>query len=217
MNTPSVGVLVSVRTNSKRLPAKAFLPINGKPSCLFLLDRLKDGLNFPLHVATTSDWSDNYLSAFLENHGYSVYRGSNENVFERLLDLSKAFNFEYLVRITADCPFLDSALVNDLIDQAFDNPGWTLATTKGVHPAGLDIEILSVHEMSQVASNLSDYDKEHVTSFFYSHLPSENIFTLRHPNLSVKTGVFLLDTIEDFISLNEFIDSNGGTFLTVSH
>lgn len=212
MNLPRIGVLVSVRTNSKRLPAKAFLPINGKPSILFLLDRLGGGLEFPLYIATSTHWTDDYLTELLKKHGYSVFRGDEENVFARLLSLAQNLALDYIVRITADCPLLDSTLVNDLIKDAFEHQGWILATTKSVHPPGIDLEIVSVSEMGRAFHKLTQNDKEHVTSFFYRQAERGKILTLQHPNLKVSTGSYLLDTLEDFIFLNQFIDGQGGNF-----
>jgi len=210
-----LAVIVSVRTNSKRLPAKAFLPINGKPSCLFLLDRLKNGLNFSLHVATTTHPSDDFLYSLLTEQGYSAYRGSENNVFERLLSLSETLNLDYLVRITADCPLLDSKLVNDLVAQALTQEGWILATTKGEHPAGFDIEILSLKEMIRIRHNLTAYEEEHVSAHFYVNLRESEILRLKHPHLSAPNGSYLLDTLDDFLFLNEFIRRNGANFSPV--
>ena len=212
MVKPRIGVVVSVRTNSKRLPAKAFLPINGKASYLFLLDRIKNGLKFPLHVATTDHWTDNYLSSNLSELGFSLYRGNENNVFKRLLTLSQIEDYEYVVRITADCPLLSAELVNDLIDQALLRKNWVFATTKGMHPAGIDIEILSVIEMERVENFLTAYDQEHVTSYFYSHLSSDKVIYLKHPCLNIPDGKYLLDTIEDFLFLNEFMGKRDSLF-----
>lgn len=209
---PRIGVVVSVRTNSKRLPAKAFLPVSGKASFLFLLDRMKNGLEFPLHVATTDHWTDDYLTSDLKKLGFSVYRGDEDNVFKRLLTLSQIEAYEYIVRITADCPLLSADLVNDLIIQAFAKKNWVLATTKGMHPAGIDIEILSVTEMKNVEENLTVYDQEHVTSYFYSHLSSDKVIHLKHPRLNIPDGKYLLDTIEDFLFLNEFMKTRDSFF-----
>ena len=209
---PRIGVVVSVRTNSKRLPAKAFLPINGKASYLFLLDRIKNGLKFPLHVATSDHWTDNFLSSNLCELGYSLYRGTEHNVFKRILTLSQIEDYEYVVRITADCPLLSAEIINDLIDQAFSRNNWVFATTKGMHPVGIDIEILSVIEMEKVERCLTAYDQEHVTSYFYSHLSSDKVVYLKHPCLNIPEGRYLLDTIEDFLFLNEFMRKRDSLF-----
>ena len=79
-------VVVSCRTDSSRLPAKAFLPIGGEPSILFLLNRLRNLPN--LLLATTLLSTDDLLAMTVSKQGFNVHRGENENVFERLRNIA---------------------------------------------------------------------------------------------------------------------------------
>ena len=212
MSLGKIGVTVSARTNSKRLPAKAFLPIDGKPSCLFLLDRLRESLNYPLYVATTTHHTDDMLANLLNRNNYVVFRGDEENVFNRLLSLAKHFSLDSIVRITADCPMLDGLLVNQLIEESKNLTGWDLITTKGSGLPGLDIEIISRHLMYELEAKLNSYDKEHVTSFIYRNASYFQIAQIGKRGTNSTNHPLLLDTLDDFFKINEFVEEYGPSY-----
>lgn len=212
MSLGNLGITVSVRTNSRRLPAKALLPIGGKPSCLFLLDRLRESLMYPLYVATTTHYTDNILAGILRQHNYNVFRGDEKNVFNRLLALANTFELDSVVRITADCPMLDGKFVNQLLQSATEFMDWDLITTKGVGIPGLDIEVIRRSSMLALVDKLNEYDQEHVTSFIYRNSADFRIRYVGSKRIFSTQESFLLDTIDDFIKINNFVDKHGVDF-----
>ena len=212
MSFGNLGVTVSVRTNSRRLPAKALLPIGGKPSCLFLLDRLRESLIYPLYVATTNHYTDDILVDILRQSNYNVFRGDENNVFNRLLELANANDLDSIVRITADCPMLDGKFVNQLLHTSTEFIDWDLITTKGMGIPGLDIEVIRRSSMSKIVGKLNEYDQEHVTSFFYRNSADFRIEFIGKQVISSMQESFLLDTMDDFIKINNFFNKNGVDF-----
>ena len=54
-------------------------------------------------VATTVDPSDDLLSEYLSK-GYTVFRGSADDVLGRFVGAANDFDADIIVRITGDCP-----------------------------------------------------------------------------------------------------------------
>lgn len=210
-------VVVSCRTASSRLPAKAFLPIGGEPSILFLLNRLRNLPN--LLLATTLLSTDDLLAMTVSQQGFNVHRGENENVFERLRDIAIKSKLPYLVRITGDCPLVDEELVRHTIDiarnyqsQGFD---WDLVSTKGQTPPGLDVEIIKVEAMERIKSQIDSIEQEHVTLGFLNRPDSFKFCPLNVPSYNDLTGNFLLDNLADFIYLASKIEETGRSQRTI--
>jgi spore coat polysaccharide biosynthesis protein SpsF len=192
-------ITVSCRTASTRLPGKAFLPIAGIPSWQFLMNRLKGLPN--LYLATTTLSSDDYLSQSAREYGFSVARGHEKDVFQRLLDIGNSGGWEFLIRITGDCPFVDHQMVLkaiETINSAAD--GWDLASTKGFTAPGLDLEIIRISSMHVICKKLNKEEREHVTLGFYSRKDKFKVNTINLEDYS-GPGYYLLDTLEDYLSL----------------
>lgn len=202
--------VVSCRTASTRLPAKAFLPIGGEPSIIFLLNRLRNLSH--LVLATSSLPTDDLLTRVVMKQGFIVHRGENENVFERLRSVAIQSKLPYIVRITGDCPLVDEELVRITIDKAMEYQSqgidWDLASTKGQTPPGLDVEIIKVEAMERIKSEIDSIEQEHVTLGFLNRPDSFKICKLDIPLFKNFNGSYLLDEFFDFIFLASEIEED---------
>ena len=82
-----VAALVESRMGSTRLPGKNLRPILQKPMLARLLERLKQcRMLDALCVATSRDASDDALEALARAEGVAWYRGSLDDVLERVLE-----------------------------------------------------------------------------------------------------------------------------------
>ena len=192
-------ITVSCRTASTRLPGKAFLPIAGIPSWQFLMNRLKGLPN--LFLATTNQASDDLLSRIAHESGFSVARGHEKDVFQRLLNIGNSGEWKFLIRITGDCPFVDRQMVVKAIETLNSAAiNWDLASTKGFTAPGLDLEIIRISSMNAICKNLSQKEREHVTLGFYNRRDRFEVNTIRLEDYS-NSGYYLLDTLEDYLSI----------------
>ena len=108
-----IGAVVAARSNSRRLPNKAIMPLNGKPMILFLLQRLsKSRLIDELIVATTNKSSDNQLANLITTNGFKVFRGDENNLVKRYVDVANLYSLDYVIRVTGDCPLVDSVTMD---------------------------------------------------------------------------------------------------------
>jgi spore coat polysaccharide biosynthesis protein SpsF len=165
-----VGVVVAARTLSSRLPGKALLPLQGVPMALFLLRRLSALRQGMLIFATTNLSSDDELANVVASEGFKLVRGSGPDLVARYAAAAERYGLDTLVRVTADCPFLNAELVDRCIQQAAGFDRFDLATTKGTFPVGLDVEIFSAATLAALdRRSMSAVEREHLTLYFYNH------------------------------------------------
>ena len=108
--------IVQARTSSSRLPGKVLLPIGDKPMILYQLERLQLSQRLDrLVIATSVDSSDDNLADVVGAAGFKVFRGDLDDVLERFRSCSAQEKATTVVRLTGDCPFSDSALIDELV------------------------------------------------------------------------------------------------------
>ncbi len=199
MNLGRIGIVVSARTASTRLPNKALLPLGQKPMVLFLLERLNGSNYGPVLLATTTLTSDDYLAELVSSKGFTVFRGSSDDLIQRHYDLARVHNFDTLVRITADCPFMNAELVDHCLYMANSINYFELATTKGTFPIGLDLEIFPTSVLDKLHLNdyLSVEDREHLTLHLYNG--TFRVFNFEVPiDWPLTNQKFTVDTESDY-------------------
>lgn len=93
---------------STRLPGKALLPFGHKTVITYLLGRLSTLKDMSVITAIPSDETSNPLCDVLKKEGFSYFRGSHSNVWQRFVDtlnLPDHKHIEHFIRVTADNPF----------------------------------------------------------------------------------------------------------------
>ena len=151
---------------STRLPGKVMLPLGNKNVIQVIIERLKkSSLISEICVATTTNDEDNVLVDFLKSIGTSVFRGSEENVLERVLQAAQSHSAQIIVEITGDCPFVDPNEIDRMIEQLMLNDLEYVANNfQTTYADGFDIQVYYTYileELSKLA--LTQVEKEHVT------------------------------------------------------
>ena len=94
--TSKVVAIVEARMGSSRLPGKVLADIQGKPALMRLISRLRFCKELDeIVVATSTSPKDDSLAEWLQNNSVKFYRGSEEDVLQRLLDSAKKFNYKF--------------------------------------------------------------------------------------------------------------------------
>ena len=126
-----------------------------------------------LVVATTRDPADDVLEAVCRARGYRVFRGSTDDVLDRYYRAAVETAAEVVVRLTADCPLLDPALV-DLTVRAFldASPPADLVVNRlpgaRTYPIGLDVEVVSSAALERAwREAVEPNQREHVLPYLY--------------------------------------------------
>lgn len=203
MNTVCV---IQARIGSTRLPGKVLKKICGKTILEHDIDRLKRVKNIDeIVIATTTLEKDNVIVKEAKRLGIKYFRESEENVLSRYYYAAKENNAEVIVRVTSDCPLIDSEITESIIQYYVDNSSkydYVSNTIKRTYPRGLDTEVFSINALKKAFNEATlDSNKEHVTPYIWSN---PNIFRLGYfiNNVDYSDLRWTLDTKEDFELIN---------------
>jgi len=193
-------VFLQARLDSKRLPGKVLLPINGIPMIDLQIGRISKSKKIEGIVVVIPDTTENdALHDHITKLQIEVHRGSLENVFDRFIMANKKFPSNSIIRLTADCPLVMPGLIDQMIEifneGEFDYFSNTLEET---FPDGLDIEIFKVLALKKLLNfTLTVQEKEHVTLGLYSR---PDVFSLGNFGSSEYLGDlrWTVDYQEDF-------------------
>jgi spore coat polysaccharide biosynthesis protein SpsF len=203
----SVAVFIQARMGSTRLPGKALLPLFDKTILEHVVTRLKKSKLLELIVLLTSVAErDELLVKEAQRLEIPVFRGSEDDVLDRYYQASKRFPAKHIVRVTADCPLIDAALVDELVRGHVDSQADYAKFEEDSVPRGVSAEVFTKEALEQAASQATQqYEREHVTPFFYLNpthfkllITRPERVVLRRPNLRLT-----LDTKEDFTLIQE--------------
>lgn len=103
---------------STRLPKKLTLKINGRQIIRWMIDRLKlsSSIN-DIIICTSLNQQDDILEDIANEENIGVFRGSEDDVIQRLYEASKYFGLDYSLNITADCPLVAFEYFDRIIDK----------------------------------------------------------------------------------------------------
>lgn len=113
----SICALIVARLSSSRLPQKNIKPILGIPMIQLLADRVSKAKCVDKVIFTTSiEASDDPLQELAKKTGHGCYRGSLDNVMERIVGAAKEYRCDTVIEILGDNPLVHA----DLIDDTFE-------------------------------------------------------------------------------------------------
>lgn len=165
-----IAAIVQARTGSTRLPNKVFKQLCGKPLIWHITNRLKYSHKInSIILATTTNPNDDILERWSVENNISCYRGSENDVLDRYFHAAQCFKADTIVRITADDPFKDTLVIDEVIN-LFENSKLDFAYNNNppTFPEGLDTEVFSFEALTKAFNNSTDpFEREHVTQYFY--------------------------------------------------
>jgi spore coat polysaccharide biosynthesis protein SpsF len=166
-----VGV-VQARMGSTRLPGKVLESIGDRTMLAWVVRRLQHAIELDrVVVATTSNTCDDAIAAECHALNVAVFRGSEHDVLARYQTAAHGSGAGAVVRVTADCPLIDAAVVDRVVRtflrSAADYASNTLVRT---YPRGLDVEVFTTAALDRAAREArAPEEREHVTPYFYRH------------------------------------------------
>ena len=208
MKNQKVGAIIQARIGSERLPGKVLFELGKETVLSSVIKRLKkvEGLDIIVVATTTLEQDDSIVKEVQKYKDVKLYRGSSDDVLNRYAEAATSFGIDIIIRITADCPFLDPVLISQGLKSFFSerldlvtNAGPDLS--KRSFPRGLDFEIFRADELIRISNkNVSKHDREHVTAYFY-----KNQYDIKYEVFEVDLSYIriTLDTEEDYLLLKE--------------
>jgi glutamate-1-semialdehyde 2,1-aminomutase/spore coat polysaccharide biosynthesis protein SpsF len=167
-STLTIAAIVQARMLSTRLPGKVLAEIEGRPMLWHVVHRVRSSrLIQQVLVATSDNPADDSIARFCEQKGIACCRGSEIDVLDRYYKAARAYSADVVVRITADCPLIDPAVVDKVVRRFLDG-GYDYVSNvlRYSYPDGLDVEVFSFAALEQAWRQAAkDSEREHVTPF----------------------------------------------------
>ena len=117
IHSPKIVGIIQARMGSRRLPGKMLEELGGKTILEWVLLRTKSCKSLDQIVLATSVRDiDDPLISIAEKHHISTFRGSENDVLDRFSRAAKINSADYIIRICADNPFIDSNEIDLLIN-----------------------------------------------------------------------------------------------------
>lgn len=195
-----VGIIVQCRYNSKRLKGKILKKINNTSILEILISRLKNAKLVDDMCLAIADSEDDYAIVKLAkklNINYIV--GSETDVLSRHYLAAKKMKYDYIIRVTSDCPLIDPLIIDTLIKEFIKKKDidYLSNAISRSYPLGMEAEIFTFNSL-YISHNKATkaYDREHVTTYIKS---SEYFVKSNYKNkVNLQKYRFTLDTKEDF-------------------
>lgn len=191
----NVGVIIQARMTSKRFPGKSMALLEDVPVIAHVINRCLDIRPKTMVVVAVPDTdASEPIIEFVNNNYHPTkvqnFCGPENNVLERYYTAALYFNFDVIMRITGDCPYINPKISSEVLELLLDK-GYDY--TSNVHPErtfpkGLDTEVFTLdcleaayfawketdreNQISAKFGGLSQklaYDAEHVTPWMQNH------------------------------------------------
>jgi spore coat polysaccharide biosynthesis protein SpsF len=172
--TSRVVAIIQGRMSSSRLPGKILADIAGQPMLqrVFLRTSRAGSVSQTI-FATTTDPSDDPVAEYCNFSGIPCTRGSLFDVLDRYYQTARQAKADYVVRITADCPVIDPALIDDVLNTLLEGeydfvcnrlpPPW-----HRTYPVGLDVEACTFKVLAKAWKSAKEpQHREHAMPYFY--------------------------------------------------
>src|SRR3990172_6466240 len=167
--------IVQARLGSQRLPRKILADLGGHPLLWHVLNRAtKIQGTAGTILAMPVEYEPGIVSDVAAEFGVPIVRPhvDEADVLGRYLIAANLSRADAIIRITADCPFLDPAVSGRVLDTFLKSGveyAHNLAPESG-YPDGLDTQVFTRHALYRAHQEATDpYDREHVCPWMGRH------------------------------------------------
>lgn len=202
---------IEARMNSSRLPGKVMLPILGKPALQLLVERLQRAKTVDeIVIATTTHQADAVIERLAAKLGVGCFRGSEEDVLDRVLQAAQGAKADVIVEITGDCPLLDPGMVDAVVQAHRTGQYDYVSNALGrALPLGLIVQAFATEVLAEVARTTQDpADREHVSLYIYEHPERFRLHALAMEEAEKHSDIRItLDTADDFALISAIFEA----------
>jgi len=206
--------IIQARMGSTRLPGKSIMEIAGKPLLEYVLMRVSRAET--LHgiiLAIPSGKENDPLCTIAQLQHIPVYRGSEDDVLSRYVEVAREAEADIVVRVCADNPLVDPGEIDRIVrhhiecnaDYSFNN----IPNKTNNYPDGFGVEVVNAKILYEIAGkNLTSAQKEHVTQYILDHVEDFKIESPVAPDEICGPEIKLdIDTESDFSRIKQFIEN----------
>ena len=194
-------IIIQARVNSSRLPNKVLLKLNGIPSIIRMINRVKlSNLVDEIWVATGKSKINDKLEHILIDSSIKVMRGDDLDVLSRYVNIAKNTKANIIARLTGDCPLIDPEIIDKTIKLLIDEKAdYASNIIKRTYPDGLDVEVFTSKALFETGKNSPEgFCREHVTTYMHG------LYKNKYPRGNFK--IASLEHSADFSNLRWTLD-----------
>lgn len=201
---------IEARMTSSRLPGKVLMKSCGKPILQHIIERLRNSRRIDdIIVATTVNREDKPIIDLCESIQCLYYRGSEEDVLDRVVKTAQYAKAGVVVEITGDCPFVDWRHIDKLVSIYFDNKyDFVSNNIERSYPLGFDVRVFPVSNIDKLnKESTNPLDHEHVSIHFPNHPDKYKCYNLSAEGEENRPELeFTLDEIDDYYLIDRIFE-----------
>jgi len=210
--------IIQARMSSSRLPGKVLLPLGDGTALKCMVDRVRMAETLEdAVVATSTDPSDDAIEAECSILGIRCLRGDLDDVLSRFAMVARNVSNAsgVWVRLTADCPLICPEIIDATVSALVrDGADYISNSIQPTYPRGLDAEAFTADALDRAyTSALTDFDREHVTTWMIRHLRTGTSFPVLEP--ARRDWRLTIDHPEDYEvvwTIHNAIGAHGNSF-----
>lgn len=214
MKSKTVACVIA-RTVSTRLPLKVLRNIVDGYSMLdFIIQRLKLVENIDeIYICTSVEAVDDIMEDVAEKNNVSLYRGSPDQVIERLISVGELSQADNIIRITGDNVFTSYEYLNQQIELHNSN---SLDYTRVIGvPVGATAEVMSLKALKKCYESIDPAVSEYLLLYMFS--PAEyKCGVVRLKSLKESSDYTItVDTLDDYVRTKNILKLFSGDPLKI--
>ncbi|WP_424923891.1 cytidylyltransferase domain-containing protein [Actinophytocola oryzae] len=167
-----VNAVIQARLSSTRLQGKVLRPLGDRSVLSWVIRAAAATHNVDrVILATSTSDDDDLVAEEAARCGAEVVRGPLDDVLARYLMAVDAHPCDAVVRLTADCPLHDPALIAQVVGMWRADPTIDYASNILVrhYPRGLDTELVRTSVLAEQGGIPTGPHREHVTPNIYTN------------------------------------------------
>lgn len=216
----TVAVVIQARMGSTRLPGKSLTRLGEVTTLDWIATRAGLARQVDeVFVATSTESEDDVIAEHCAQAGIACVRGSALDVLDRFRVALDHTDADLIVRLTADCPFVDPTLIDLTISTCREAVEADYASTSldGRFPRGLDVEAVRRAALEAAADEALDaLEREHVTLFVYRRAERFGCVPVVAPEWARRPDLrFTVDEPDDLQVCREVVRISGKTPTTL--
>lgn len=198
--------IIQARMGSTRLPGKVLMDLAGMEVLAWVVRAACNISGVDKVVVATSVLSqDDAIQEWCDDADVVCHRGPERDVLTRFVDAAKAEAADIVLRLTADCPFLDPHVCGQVLALLKQKrAGYATNADPRRWPDGLDCEAMTAEALYRADRETSrDFEREHVTPYLRCNRQEIKAAFLDCPIPGISLQRWTLDTAEDFTFIEQ--------------
>lgn len=167
-----IPAILQARMKSSRLPGKVLMQACGRPLLSLNVERLRRARSVQsVTIATSRDAEDDPIEAMCEAEGIDVFRGSEDDVLDRIQCCVDVRGWDAFAKFTADNPIIDPAVIDHVVGVFLAEPDRYDYVSNNHPPSWQDGQEVEVIRSAALAEAWREggqaFQREHVTPFIW--------------------------------------------------